>query len=264
MRRLIVSLAAAITLSVLAATPARAITNGTIDTDHPYVGSMGVEFEPGVAFFFCSGTLIAPDVFLTAAHCLAFLGSLESVVVTFDGDLNNGVTPFVRSRAAYFAPAFTSAQGDTHDLGVIILVRDVTEWNGIPIEPAELPSAGQLDQMAAHGGLRNQSFDVVGYGAAASFKGGPPRVHFAFIRKVATSAFQALTPPYLKLLINSDATGQGGVCYGDSGGPTLMLDTDIILGVQSEGDRICRAEAIAYRLDTPQAREFLGQFVTLP
>jgi hypothetical protein len=225
---------------------------------------VGIEFEPGVAFFFCSGTLIAPNVFVTVAHCLSFLASFDNVVVTFDGNLNNGVSPFVQSSAVYVDPAFTSSEGDTHDLGLIILSRDVTEWNGTPIDPAELPPAGLLDQMAAHGGLHGTSFDNVGYGATASFKGGPPRVHFAFIRKVASSAFQALTQPYLKLLINTDATGQGGVCYGDSGGPALILDTDMIVGVQSQGDRICRAEAISYRLDTPQARAFLGQFVTLP
>ena len=87
---------------------------------------------------------------------------------------------------------------------------------------------------------------------------------FDFTRKVSTSVFQALTRPYLRLLINTDATGEGGVCYGDSGGPAFILDTDMIVGVQSQGDRICRAGAITYRLDTPQARAFLGQFVTLP
>jgi len=172
LRRTAVFVAAIATGLLLSAAPVRAITNGVVDTEHPYVGSVGVAFEPGIAFFFCSGTLIAPNVFLTAAHCLASLGSLESVVVTLDGDLNNGVSPFVRSSAAYYDPAFPGNEGDTHDLGVIILERDVTEWNGIPIEPAELPPAGLLDQMAAHGGLRGESFENVGYGSAASFKGG--------------------------------------------------------------------------------------------
>jgi len=50
----------------------------------------------------------------------------------------------------------------------------------------------------------------------------------------------------------------------ESGGPKLITDTDMIVAVQSQGDPICRTESIAYRLDTPHARAFLGQFVTLP
>lgn len=81
---------------------------------------------------------------------------------------------------------------------------------------------------------------------------------------MSTSPFKALTHAYLKLLMNTDATGEGGTCYFDSGGPKFIPDTDMIVAVTSGGDPHCRAEEIAYRLDTPQARAFLGQFVTLP
>jgi len=64
--------------------------------------------------------------------------------------------------------------------------------------------------------------------------------------------------------MNSDATGEGGTCFVDSGGPKFVPETDMIVAVQSGGDRICRAESWAHRLDTPQARAFIGQFVTLP
>jgi hypothetical protein len=267
MRRHVIAFVAAVTtLLLLSVTPVRAISNGVIDTDHPQVGAMGVQFEPGAAFFICSGTLIAPDVFLVAAHCVAGLSPFvppEHVVVTFDVNLFTAST-LIPAIDYAFDPAFGRDAGDLHDLGVIILSRNVTEWNGTPVVPATLPTAGLLDQMAARGGLRGTSFVNVGYGADPSFKGAPPSIEFDGYRKTSTSTFQGLTLTWLKLLMNSDATGEGGTCYLDSGGPKLVPGTNMIVAVQSAGDRICRAESFAYRLDTPQARGFLGQFVTLP
>ena len=74
---------------LLAVVPmARAITFGQPDGNgHPNVGAMIVE-ESGVLYFYCSGVLIAPDVFLTAAHCTYFAAAYgadpHDVWVTFD------------------------------------------------------------------------------------------------------------------------------------------------------------------------------------
>jgi hypothetical protein len=267
MRRFTIALAAAVALLALPTAPAHAITNGVIDTEHPNVGVMGINFEPegGRRFFFCSGTLIAPNVFLVAAHCVNDLTSFppEKTFVTFDDNFFTA-SQFVSASAVYFDPAFPGNQNDTHDLGVIILSRDVTEWNGVAVEPADLPTAGWIDEQAAHGGLRQTSFVNVGYGAEAIFKGAPPSVEFDGYRKASTSRFMALTQTVLKELMNSDATNEGGVCFLDSGGPKFIPDTDTIVAVQSQGDPHCRAQATGYRLDTPEARAFLGQFVPLP
>ena len=266
MSRVVKFVSAVAALLAISATPASAITNGVIDTDHPYVGVMAVEYAPGFFFHPCSGTLIAPRVFLVAAHCVAGLSSFfssEQIQVTFDVNFFTA-SNYVASSELHFDPAFPGNQNDTHDLGVVILSRDVTEWNGVPIDPAQLPSGGLLDQLAAQGGLRNESFDNVGYGANAHFKGAPPSIDYDGYRKLSTSPFEALTKAYLQQLMNTDATGEGGVCYLDSGGPKFISDTDVVVAVQSQGDPHCRAHSIAYRIDTPQARAFLGQFVTLP
>ena len=76
-------------LALLLVTPVLAITFGEPDYDgHPNVGAMIVQEPDGVKYLYCSGTLIAPDVFLTAAHCTAaaaFYGAEpHDVYVTFD------------------------------------------------------------------------------------------------------------------------------------------------------------------------------------
>jgi hypothetical protein len=69
MRRLVVSLVAAVAAMVMVASPAGAITYGEPDAgEHPYVGFM-IFFDPNEpGWFSCSGTLLDANTFLTAGH----------------------------------------------------------------------------------------------------------------------------------------------------------------------------------------------------
>jgi hypothetical protein len=60
------------------------------------------------------------------------------------------------------------------------------------------------------------------------------------------------------------STGNGGTCYGDSGGPNFLGDTNVIAAITITGDAVCRATNVDYRLDTASARAFLADYVTLP
>ena len=64
------------------------------------------------------------------------------------------------------------------------------------------------------------------------------------------------------------SSGSGGTCFGDSGGPHFLgagvSETRIVLAVTVTGDRYCRATDKTYRVDTPQARSFLDDFVAVP
>jgi len=75
----------------------------------------------------------------------------------------------------------------------------------------------------------------------------------------------ALRPYWLGLLMNTSATGLGGDCYGDSGGPKfLATNPGVVYATVTTGDYPCRATTWDYRTDTQSARAFLGQYVTLP
>jgi hypothetical protein len=64
------------------------------------------------------------------------------------------------------------------------------------------------------------------------------------------------------------ATGDGGTCNGDSGGPNFFgagsTETTVIAAVTSTGDILCKATNVDYRLDIPEAQSFLEQFLALP
>jgi secreted trypsin-like serine protease len=62
------------------------------------------------------------------------------------------------------------------------------------------------------------------------------------------------------------ATGSGGTCYGDSGGPHFLGGprSNLIVSITVTGDAVCKATDKTYRLDTAAARAFLDDFVAVP
>jgi hypothetical protein len=225
-----------------------------------YVGAVAFDFNGNGVIqgteFICSGSLISPTVFLTAAHCLWFLPPNAQLGVTFGSDLRaNGLT-MVLSQSFAFDPRFGHDNANPHDVGVVIIPSQ-------SITPAQLPPAGYLDQRAAQNGLKDQIFVNVGYGASAT-RTGPPGFPIDFLRRVSESPFQALRPEWLVLKMNTSATGLGGDCYGDSGSPKFVQGTNLAVALTVSGDAVCRATSVDYRLDTPAARSFLSAYVTLP
>ena len=259
MRRALVFL-----LLALAAVPAAAITYGQPDGGgHPNVGAIVAEYAtPGVKDLFCSGTLISPTVFLTAAHCTSYLeaNGLEAWV-TFATEYT--ATSKIYSGTMHTNPNYTHQQNDPGDIAVITFSRPIRG-----ITPAALPSAGLLARLFADGTLGDHGFTAVGYGVhEPTTGGGPPSFPFDNLRWVSVSALNALTPAWLRLNQVGPA-GNGGTCFGDSGGPNFLGagndETPIIAAITITGDAMCKATNVDYRLDTPAARAFLGQFVTLP
>lgn len=208
---------------------------------------------------FCTGTLISPTVFLTAGHCLASFPAATALHVTFAPALFGGPLNLVAAAGFTVDPGYRHDSANPRDLAVIALDGPVAG-----IVPVALPPAGYLDGLAAKGGLRGRNFVNVGYGRSASLTG-KPTFGWDGARKVSRSPFQSLRRDVLSLLTATRATQLGGDCYGDSGGPKFPDgNSQMIVAVLSWGDTPCRATSVSYRLDTPSARAFLGQFVTLP
>ena len=246
------SLFIAVVLAILAwAAPAQAITYGVPDgTGHPNVGGLvsPEQYSDGT-WTYCSGTLISPTVFLTAAHCAE---DGERVAVTFDPAYQDGDKVYTGTFHA--DPAYNQSQSDPHDIAVVVFDKPVKG-----ITPATLPEAGSLSGLSA-----SQTFTSVGYGAYEVTRGpGGHQYLYDDVRMVATGTLNAVNPSWLRISMNP-ATGDGGTCYGDSGGPNFLGDTDVIAAITITGDAICRSTNVDYRLDTASARSFLDDYVTLP
>jgi hypothetical protein len=248
MRRLIIAAAALAALALPAS--AGAITYGSPDGNgHPNVGGLvaATQYSDGT-WLYCSGTLISPTVFLTAAHC----AEGDRVGVTFD-------SAYVARDDVYYGtwhadPLYGKSQNDPHDIAVVVFPRPI---NGIT--PARLPAAGSLSDLSG-----SQQFTSVGYGAYEVTNGpGGHQYLYDDVRGVATGTLNAINPSWLRISMNP-STGDGGTCYGDSGGPNFLGTTDIVAATTITGDMVCRSTNVVYRLDTASARSFLAPYVTLP
>ena len=234
---------------LLFASAAAAVTGSRADGDaHPNVGALLVETPSGRLAARCSGTLIAPAVFLTAAHCTAGLPSAR-VWATFASALGDRGSPVIAGTARTH-PAFGHDRADPADLAVVLLDTPATG-----LTAATLPSAGLLESFG-----RATPLVAVGYGYSdRATGGGPPRFVFDGLRRTATTELAALAPALVRTL-----TGDGGACFGDSGGPLFAAASGTLVAVTSSGDAACAGMSAAYRLDTPSARAFLQPFVALP
>ena len=256
---------------------ASAITYGFVDQNNTYsnTGAFIVKRQSdGRIFAICSGTLISPTVYLTAAHCTQFFTDDLApfgftAFVSFDnpiptGSLTTRKTRLIPVTQVVTNPNFNQAQSDSGDIGLLLLPENSTRG----ITPATLPTAGLLDQLGAQNGLKDAVFTAVGYGLQNRVVGGGqpffeddnpiPRM-FAF------SSFNSLNGGYIRLSQNP-ATGDGGTCFGDSGGPNFLNvnGTQILAATTVTGDSVCRSTNVDYRLDTASARAFLTSFVALP
>ncbi|MDP9358837.1 MAG: trypsin-like serine protease [Chloroflexota bacterium] len=145
-------------LAVLLATtsPVAAGTGGRpTGNAHPAVGALVVAQPPRFGpVAWCSGVLLTPTIFLTAAHCTTVLHEPGATLlgVTFDPSFNPDTSP-VLPGTVHIHPAYDPATPDAsrHDLAVIHLA-EAPEG----IAPASLPS-GDLTPMKA-------GFTAVGYG----------------------------------------------------------------------------------------------------
>ncbi|CAA9435805.1 MAG: hypothetical protein AVDCRST_MAG03-3601 [uncultured Rubrobacteraceae bacterium] len=251
MRRASLLFAVVAVAVLVCAGAASAITNGQPDGDrHPNVGGLvnDTQYSDGT-WLYCSGTLISPTVFLTAAHCA---DDGAGVRITFDPAYEDGDRTYAGTFHA--DPAYPGTSADSHDIAVVVLDNPIKG-----IKPAALPGADSLSALSS-----NQKFTSVGYGAyEVTNDPGGHRYLYDDVRQYATGTLNATNKTWLRISMNA-STGNGGTCYGDSGGPNFLGNTGVIAAITITGDAVCRSTNVTYRLDTKSARAFLDDYVTLP
>ena len=273
-------LALAVVLAVLPAS-AWAVWGGTLDTAHPQVGAMYFDATglPEVDDLVCSGSYAGEskdglnDVFLTAGHCLPPAGAIDAgdLYVSFDNNASvtniAGPVPSPIQVVSYHQmPGFGHDLGDLRDLGILLLPDDSVPGS---LTPVQLPPAGYLDTLKAQGDLKFKIVDIVGYGVTPIWEpAGPTVFGFDGKRREGTSVVTGLTNAFVRYNQQRNGIGTGsGLCFGDSGSPQLEeLSAGVyrVISTTTGGNGQCNANNLNYRVDTPQAREFLGGFLNLP
>lgn len=282
MRARLVTIVIAAMLTLWVAAPVGAIGGGEPDDGaHPQVGMLLGLFEafPGfvVGVPFCTGTHVAAaagveaDVFLTAAHCLfpppsdpdtpPFVGygvTFEEAPMFQDVP---GAPPllfpgqYIPALEAHRHPGFEFSIRTARDYGVVLLPAGSAGVGTLPVAPL-----GFLDSIPRQD-LQHRRVGLVGYGVTPlPFQPGPPAFEDGLARQKAQAPIKGLLENWLKLNINQHAW-DGGVCFGDSGGPQLL--EGYIVSVTSRGDRLCRADNANARTDIAAAHDWLSQWVNL-
>lgn len=264
--------ALAVGLLALGASPAGAITgNYQKDFAHPFVGLIAFYDSAGNFTHRCSGSLIAPSVFLTAGHCTDATTGATQARIWFEQDAGVGYDPATGTPAPSGYPdsggvtshtlynyGFANFAGfpDTHDTGLVILDQPITaskyasQFSSSASYPA-LAAAGSLDGLAKKRGQQDVTFTASGYGLSLL---NPVKLVSFRERLMATEKLNNLgshlTDGFNIQTSASPGNGRGGTCSGDSGGPLLYSSTNTIVAVNSFGlNANCRGNDFMYRVD---------------
>jgi Trypsin len=264
-------LAVATLLMLVTAGPAGAIIGGTDDTQNrfPYVGVL--QLHSGADWFdFCSGTLVAPDIVLTAAHCTDFFTAPVGQPGLGPDDLRVSFALSPDENSAYYIAdhivihpdwlAAPAGSGNSkhgflspgHEDIALIFLRSTVD----NVSPAPVADQGYLDGLD----LTAETFTAVGYGTDAFITGSAAAPHAITVfdgvrsyRDVTVITKQDLFPDRFVKITKS-------VCFGDSGGPLFHEGTVVALNTWTFSYR-CDGPNLEYRVDSAVAQEFLDAYL---
>jgi hypothetical protein len=277
-RRLLTTLAA-LTMALAIAIPAGAVTKGgyqDASNDYDFVGLMVAFNSSGNPLWRCTGTLLDETHFLTAGHCTE--APAASAQIWFDWDVESDIPTNGyggswigdASGVTFTHPQFNPNAFFLHDLGMVVLDAPYTDSSGF----GTLPTLDQLDALKIG---RHSTFTAVGYGLQVStgtcfVNAGHPDPGFCTpspyqgdrVRYIAHPwLLQSNTPGFtgdFALLLSNNAS-TGGTCFGDSGGPNFLGDSNVIAGVTSFGlNGSCGGTGGVYRIDKADDLAWLATF----
>lgn len=256
-----------IVILAVAVSPVAAVTDGEPDLDgHPYVGLMVAQDADGHPLWRCSGTLLSPTLFLTAGHCTE--APAAHVEIWFAADVDAGRPgngyPYNGEVGGtpYTHPDYDPNAFFVRDVGVVVLDEEYESPNGIY---GALPTLDQFDAWKTRRGQQDVTFTAVGYGLQKSFPDAASWQTVAKrVRMVAHPKLNQINTGFVgdfSLLLSNNAN-TGGTCFGDSGGPNFVGDSNVVGGVTSFGiNGNCAGTGGVFRMDRSWSLDWVNSFL---
>jgi len=215
--------------------------------EYPYLVSiLEVDYWTNKAFHNCGGTLIAPDVVLTAAHCVE--NKAKRIVQTgrYNWNYNNGVDGF-NVLQTHIHPYFNMRNGFDHDIALVKLSGKSSQM------PVELRGENE--------NKNGETVTVVGWGKTSEYGNPSPELLEANVKTISTNDCKKFYGPYITDAMVC-AYGYGkDACQGDSGGPALVKDVAGTkqIGIISWGVGCGENPGVYTNLFTPSVMNFINE-----
>lgn len=211
----------------------QAIKNGEVDQTSTAV--VGLALQRGGGASVCTGTLIAPNLVLTARHCVSQLSSRRGIQcgsTTFEGTYGADsilvtTETYLRETRNFYRVSDIHTRDSNEVCGNDIAL--LTLQDEVPSSEAE-PRQPRLEQKAQSG----ETYTAIGYGRDGNESGSSGVRRILENREVECVGDQC----YGRYVQGSEWTGSGGTCKGDSGGGAYASDGRVF-GILSRGGRDC-------------------------
>jgi secreted trypsin-like serine protease len=218
-----------------------------------------IEAADGKARFACTGTVIAPRIILTAAHCVEDLEGKGGFTPARDYAVATGsANPFDAGKDSVFRIVATHVfpdfdPGTLHgDAGILVLEK--------PTAAPPIAIATSADSALYEGGATVQ---LAGWGLMrGNASAAPHRLRSAptvlqepsFCQRKTRPYYQPYSPAAQMCTLDLPTKATGG-CYGDSGGPAITQRPDgsfVEIGITSTGGPGCNPKLpnVLTRADT--------------
>jgi secreted trypsin-like serine protease len=200
----------------------------------PFVAALVQRGAPAFDGQFCGGSVIAPSVVVTAAHCVEGSGAGDIEVVTGRmrlSDENAGQRTAVR--AIRVDPKY-DAGSDHHDAALLLLAQ--------PTTAPSVALAGSTDRRLIAPGA---ALAVAGWGLVDNSGDSPDDLRTGSIQALAISdcsdAYGSDVVASLMVCAGSPPGGKPDSCAGDSGGPLVSHASGAtqLVGLVAFGGSVC-------------------------